>query len=53
MNGIRGERLFTLDLDLAGAKARFRGSVMDMRTMVGELYLEADTLLVTFTRGSP
>ncbi|MGI9181406.1 MAG: hypothetical protein ACR2H9_13010 [Longimicrobiaceae bacterium] len=53
VNGIRGENTINFDLDTEDAKAKFDGSIMDMETIVGELYLETDTLHVTFTRPSP
>lgn len=53
VNGIRGENTINFDLQMDDAKVEFDGSIMDMETMVGELYLETDTLHVTFTRPSP
>lgn len=50
VSGLRGERTVELELDLEGATGRFHGSLADPGTLVGRLFLDADTLLVTFNR---
>jgi hypothetical protein len=49
--GIRGESTVNFEMHLeAGATARFDGSILDVKTMVGQVDLGGDTIPVTFTR---
>jgi hypothetical protein len=51
VNGIRGARSVNFHLHLqTGGSAKFDGTIMDVRMMVGRLDLDGDTVPVTFTR---
>lgn len=50
LKGIRGPRAINLDFHLEQGSGRFDGSVMDAQTIVGRLYLERDTIALTFEK---
>lgn len=50
VHGQRAEHEITLEWRLPGETARFHGSVVDAKTIVGEVWLRRDTLPVSFTR---
>lgn len=50
LSGIRGENELTLQFALGGERVKYVGSVMDPKTIVGEVQTAGDTLPVTFTR---
>jgi hypothetical protein len=50
LDGLRGEGFLTMEFDLPQGTAQYKGSVMDIKTIVGELVLEHDTLALSLTR---
>lgn len=50
LHGHRAEHEITLEWELPGETAKFHGSVLDARTIVGEVQMRGDTLPVSFTR---
>jgi hypothetical protein len=50
LSGQRGESEVTLDFALSGERVKYHGSLLDPRTLVGDLQMPGDTLTVTFTR---
>ena len=48
--GLRGESEIQLKFELRGQRVRYHGGIVDVRTIVGEMYLPDDTIAVTFTR---
>lgn len=50
IDGLRGESELTLEFPLRGEGVKYHGSILDARTIVGELQTPRDTLPVSFTR---
>lgn len=50
LTGLRGENKLNVQLHLPDHSVRYRGSVADPKTIVGEMHLPGTTLPVTFTR---
>ncbi|HEX2191349.1 MAG TPA: hypothetical protein VHG51_20730 [Longimicrobiaceae bacterium] len=50
IHGQRAEHEITLEWALPGETVKFHGSVVDARTIVGEVWMRGDTLPVSFTR---
>jgi hypothetical protein len=50
IRGIRGPHEITLAFHLEPSAARFDGSVMGAEQIVGRLYLDGDTIYLTFSR---
>ena len=48
--GVRAENDVILKLRLKGESVKYHGSILDPKTIVGEMQLPTDTLPVTFTR---
>jgi hypothetical protein len=50
LSGQRGENEVTLQFELLGAPVRYHGSLLDPKTITGEMQMPHDTLHVTLTR---
>ena len=50
LEGLRDQSVVKLEFTLGNTDVRFLGSVMDSKTMVGELFMSKDTLPLSFTR---
>jgi hypothetical protein len=51
VNGIRGQSAVNFELNMeAGGSAKFDGSILDVKMMVGKMDLDGDTISVTFMR---
>lgn len=50
VRGVRDRHQVDLRFALPGGAAMYHGGIIDMKTIVGELYLERDTIPVSFTR---
>jgi hypothetical protein len=51
LTGVRGQGTVNFELHMeGGGSASFDGSVLDVKTMVGKMELEGDTVAVTFVR---
>jgi hypothetical protein len=50
VNGVRATHEIRMDFHLDRTRARFSGSVLGSETIVGRVYLETDTVLLTFRR---
>ncbi|HEX8271519.1 MAG TPA: hypothetical protein VF615_02635 [Longimicrobiaceae bacterium] len=50
IDGLRGESELTLEFELRGQGVKYHGSILDARTLVGELQTPRDTLPVSFVR---
>ena len=50
LDGLRGEAFITVEFDLEGTPARYQGSVMDIKTIVGEVFTGQDTFALSLTR---
>lgn len=50
LDGLRGESFVTIEFDIEGSQAIFKGTLMDIKTMVGELTMQSDTLPLSLSR---
>jgi hypothetical protein len=50
LTGVRAENEVQFEFKLRGESVTYHGSLMDAKTIVGEMQLRTDTLPVTFTR---
>jgi hypothetical protein len=50
LDGLRGEGFITMEFDVAGGPAKFQGSIMDIKTIVGEVMMAADTFPLSLSR---
>ena len=50
LDGLRGEGFLTMEFDLPQGTAHYKGSVMDIKTIVGAVVLERDTIALSLTR---
>jgi hypothetical protein len=50
LDGLRGEAYVTIEFDIEGNPAKFAGTIMDIKTIVGEVVMNGDTLPVSLAR---
>jgi hypothetical protein len=50
LDGIRGESFVTIEFDMPGNQVKFQGTIMDIKTMVGEVIMRNDTFPLSLAR---
>ena len=50
VDGIRGESFITLEFDVDGGPIKYEGTIMDIKTIVGEMMTKRDTIALSLTR---
>jgi hypothetical protein len=50
LDGIRGESFVTIEFDIPDNQVTFQGTIMDIKTMVGEVVMRGDTFPLSLAR---
>jgi hypothetical protein len=50
VDGIRGESFLTLEFDIPDNQIKYEGTIMDIKTIVGEMMTKRDTIALSLTR---